>query len=171
MKWLTAHLEGTDGPKDEEEDGPIFDMTGRVYRGRKILSEQELTDLGHEEILSILEAPRPLNIETAGVEQTKRNEKSWTLLLQGWAKDDKLHPSDPAYWLKAAVETRLALIVERTSEGEPADPDYYNMEGLIVNMTIGQGLVRPPEQGITKYSMFYIPLIIQLVTDVRRPYD
>lgn len=171
MQWLTTHLEATDGPKDDQDAGPVFDLTGAVYRGRNVISEEDLVTLGQSEILSILEAPRPLPLETGGTEQTTRNEKNWTLLLQGWCKDDKQHPSDPAYWLKAAVEAQLGLIVERDDQGEPKYPDYYFMQGLVAGFSIGQGLVRPPQQGITKYTMFYIPLIIQLVTDVRRPYD
>lgn len=168
MRWLTTHLEAITGPRAEADDSLPYDLEGKVFRGRKIISEEEI---GSEELLSILEAPRALTIETAGNEQTKRNEKNWTLLLQGWTKDDKLHPSDPAYWLKAAVEARLAMIVEKDEVGEAKWPEFYRMGGLISDMTIGQGLVRPPEQNITKYTMFYLPLIIQLVTDVRRPYD
>lgn len=168
MRWLTTHLEAIGGPRAEAEDSSPYDLTGKVFRGRRIISQEEI---GSDELLSILEAPRTLTIEAAGNEQTKRNEKNWTLLLQGWTLDDKLHPSDPAYWLKAAVEARLAMIVELDDQGEPKWTEYFRMGGLISDMTIGQGLVRPPEQNITKYTMFYLPLIIQLVSDVRRPYD
>lgn len=170
MRWLTTHLEGATGPWTDDGPEDAIKLTGNVLRGRKFFSDEEFKDLGvGEAVLSILEAPRPLIGETGGVERTVRKE-NWTLLLQGWARDTKKHPSDPAYWLKAAVEKQLALAVALDSQGEPKYPEYFRMGGLVNELLVGQGLVRPPEQAITRYTMFYIPLIIDLATDLDKPY-
>lgn len=166
LRYLTDHLEGTDGLWEDET---AIDVTDAVWRGRKFFSDSDFDGLGGA-LLSILEAPRPLIGDSAGVERIKRKE-NWTLLLQGWTQDDKKHPSDPAYFLKAAVEKRLSRLVVLGDQGDPVYPAEFRMGGLVVELIVGQGLVRPPAEAITRYSMFYIPLVINLVTDLSNPYQ
>lgn len=170
MRALTTLLEGSEGFRSET-DAQGLDMTGKVFRGMAVFSDKEIEDLGVTEFLSILEAPRPVTGEFGGTEQILRNDKTWQLLVQGFIKDNKKHPSDPGYWLKAAVVARLARIVARDDTGDPVFESDYMLGKLVVNCTIGQAVVRPPPQGITRYAMFYCPLTFQLVTDVLHPYD
>ena len=155
LKKLTAHLELTSGYEGI-----------KCFRGKLLVSAKEV-----EDTLSILEAPRPVVGEAAGHNGHKRNE-SWTLLVQGWPKDDKDNPSDPAYALKAAVEQWLYRIIAVNNEnGLPLYPDLYMLGGDIASLTIGQGVVRPPsEEAASRLAMFYLPLIIGIVTDVSNPY-
>jgi hypothetical protein len=154
LKKLTAHLEATSGYEGI-----------KVYRGRAIISAKDV-----EDCMSILEAPRPVIGAPAGEEGHKRREP-WTLLLQGWPKDDKDNPSDPAYNMKAAVEKQLyRIIAVQAKDGLPTYPDEYMLGNDIVSLTIGQGVVRPPsEEAASRLAMFYIPLIIDMVTDVSNP--
>jgi hypothetical protein len=155
LKKLTAHLEATSGYEGI-----------KCYRGLLVVSAKEVQDC-----LSILEAPRPIVGQGAGHQNYKRLE-TWTLLVQGWPKDDKDNPSDTAYALKAAVEQWLFRIIaqdERT--GLPVYPDLYLLGGDIGSLTIGQGVVRPPsEEAASRLAMFYLPLILEITTDVSNPY-
>jgi hypothetical protein len=155
LKKLTAHLELTSGYEGI-----------KCYRGKLVVSAKEV-----EDCLSILEAPRPVVGQPAGHQGHKRLE-TWTLLVQGWPKDDKDNPSDPAYAMKAAVEQwlyRLIAVEEQT--GLPVYKDLYLLGGDIASLTIGQGVVRPPsEDAASRLAMFYLPLILEITTDVSNPY-
>jgi len=155
LKKLTAHLELTSGYEGI-----------KCYRGKLVVSAKEV-----EDCLSILEAPRPVVGQPAGHQGHKRLE-TWTLLVQGWPKDDKENPSDPAYAMKAAVEQwlyRLIAVEEQT--GLPVYKDLYLLGGDIGSLTIGQGVVRPPsEDAASRLAMFYLPLILEITTDVSNPY-
>lgn len=155
LKKLTAHLEATSGYEGI-----------KCYRGKLVVSAKEV-----EDCLSILEAPRPVVGQPAGHQGHKRLE-TWTLLVQGWPKDDKENPSDPAYAMKAAVEQwlyRLIAVEEQT--GMPVHKDLYLLGGDIASLTIGQGVVRPPsEDAASRLAMFYLPLILEITTDVSNPY-
>lgn len=155
LKKLCNHLELTSGYEGI-----------RVKRGQMVVSAKDI-----EDCLSILEAPRPLVGLGAGENGVRRLE-SWTLLLQGWPKDDKENPSDPAYDLKAACEQWLSRIIAvDDSSGLPLYKDTYMLGGDISALTIGQGLVRPPsEEGASRLAMFFLPLIVEMTTDVRNPY-
>jgi hypothetical protein len=155
LKKLTKYLELTSG----------YEGT-RCYRGKVVVSAKEI-----ENCMSLLEAPRPIVGEGAGHLGHKRNE-TWTLLLQGWPKDDKDNPSDPAYEMKGAVEQWLSRITEVDDRSGLAKyPDLYLLGGDIGSMIIGQGVVRPPsEEAASRLAMFYVPLILEITTDIRDPY-
>lgn len=155
LKKLCNHLELTSG-----YEGII------VRRGMAVVSAKDIQDC-----LSILEAPRPLVGLGAGENGHKRLE-NWTLLLQGWPKDDKENPSDPAYNLKSACEQWLSRVIAvDPNTGLPAYPESYMLGGDISALTIGQGLVRPPsEEGASRLAMFFLPLIVEMTTDVLNPY-
>ena len=155
LKKLTNFLELTSG----------FEGI-KVYRGKTVVTAKEL-----ENCLSILEAPRPLVGAPAGHLGHKRLE-TWTLLLQGWPTDDVDHPSDSAYALKAACEQHLyKIIAVEEHSGLPLYKEHYLLGGDISALTIGQGLVRPPtEEAASRLAMFFLPLIVEIVTDVSNPY-
>lgn len=155
LKKLTAHLELTSGYEGI-----------RCYRGKSVISAKEVKDT-----LSLLEAPRPIIGQPAGHNGHKRNE-TWTLLLQGWPEDDKDNPSDPAYALKAAVEQWLyRIIAVKEDSGLPRYEDLYMLGGDISALTIGQGVVRPPsDEAASRLAMFYLPLIVEMQTDISNPY-
>lgn len=155
LKKLTNFLELTSGYEGI-----------KCFRGKTTVTAKEL-----EDCLSLLEAPRPIVGQPAGHLGHKRLE-TWTLLLQGWPKDDPDNPSDPAYELKAAVEQWLyRIIAVDEAGGLPLYPEHYLLNGDISSLTIGQGLVRPPsEEAASRLAMFFLPLIVEIVTDVSNPY-
>lgn len=155
LKKLSAHLEQTPG----YEGIP-------VSRGKLVVSAKDI-----EDCLSVLEAPRPVVGQPAGDHGYKRLE-SWTLLVQGWPKDDKENPSDPAYALKAAVEQWLYRIVAvNDKSGLPLYPEIYLLGKDLKSLIVGQGVVRPPnEESASRLAMFYLPLILEITTDISNPY-
>lgn len=158
LKKITAHL---------ESEEPAAEYPGyTTYRGLAVLPAKVLTGC-----LSILEAPRPIIGEPAGEQGLVRNEL-WTLLVQGWPLDDVDNPSDPAYAMKAQVEQMLSLIVAEHPNGTQRRDSLYMLGGDIMEMVIGQGVVRPPsEEGASRLAMFYLPLYLKLKTNVANPYD
>lgn len=167
LRALTTLIESTE-TGTWEDDTPI-DLAGKVQRGRKVFSDSDFEE-NEDTLISILEAPRPLVGLYAGVEQTARKE-SWQLLLQGWTKDDKLHPSDPAYFLQSAVEQRVSRAAQRDDQGLPVFPDDYRLGGLAYELILGQGIVRPAEGDPSRYTMFYVPLTIVLALETSKPYQ
>lgn len=153
LKKLCAHLAQTPGYEGI-----------KVHRGKSIITAGEANDT-----LSILEAPRPIIGSPAGEAGLRRLE-SWTLLVQGWPVDDRENPSDPAYYMKAAVERWLTLIVAESPNGVQRKDDLYRLGGDIASMIIGQGVVRPPEDASSRLAMFYLPLILEVTTNVSDPY-
>lgn len=154
LRKLAAHLEVTSG----------YEGT-KCWIGKSVITAKEV-----EDTLSILEAPRPIIGSPAGEGGLKRAE-AWTLLVQGWPKDKADEPSAPAYWMKAAVEQHLSLISATLPSGEERTDPLYLLGGDIASLTIGQGVVRPPsEEAASRLAMFYLPLIVEITTDVRNPY-
>ena len=142
---------------------------GRVYIGRTVFGKE--TDLP---AFSILESTRPdLAPVTAGENKIDQS-TLWTLLLQGFVKDDKKNPTVPAYWLKAQAEQRLsAIIAKRAQSPHPVSPEDYliPLDGvkLITGLAIGPGVVRPPDE-ISPNAYFYLPLVVNLVINVANPF-
>ena len=170
LKAFTLHLEGMNPTAIDPgtEDNYLIDMRAKVVRGRTTLGAAEDDS---PPVLSFLEKPSPEVGIPAG-EQGVRRLENWTLLLQGFAPDDKKNPTDPAYLLKAQVEQRLSQIIEiDPSTGDPVFPDVYLLGSLIIGLTIGQGVVRPPDKQVSPTAFFYLPLIVKMKTDVSKPYS
>lgn len=154
LRKLSALLEATSGYEGI-----------KCWRGKSTITSKEV-----EDTLSLLEAPRPI-VGSGAAENGVKRDETWTLLLQGWPKDDHEEPSAPAYWMKAACEQQLSLIIAELPNGVQRRDGVYMLGGDISSLTIGQGVVRPPsEEGASRLSMFYIPLIVGLQTDVRNPH-
>lgn len=137
----------------------------KCWLGKSVITAR---DAGNT--LSILEAPRPIVGSGVGEQNLKRTEQ-WTLLVQGWPVDNPDEPSAPAYWMKAAVEQQLSLIVAELPNGVQRDDYLYRLGNDISSLTIGQGVVRPPsEEAASRLAMFYLPLILEITTNVSNPY-
>lgn len=162
LNAITGLLELVDGP---DHLGQPFDLRAKVYRGR--------TEYGDETslpALSVLESPNPDIGRFAGSGEAFADK--WTLLVQGWAKDDKDNPSDPAYYLAAAVLEKLALITatRKDSSGRPLDQQAYLLGGLITDAEIGAYVVRPVDKQASSRAFFYLPIRLGLARDVGEPY-
>lgn len=162
LQRLTALLEQTDGL---DHAGNPYNLVGSVYRGR--------TEFGDEtEIpaLSILEAPNPDIGVFAGENEAFRD--TWVLLLQGWAVDDKMNPSDPAYYLAAAVQKQLSRIMTMRSDGSgrPVDKVNYMLGDTIAGIQVGPYVVRPLEKAASARAFFYLPVRISVAQSIDQPY-
>jgi len=162
LQRLTALLELTAGP---DEKGVAYDLVGDVYRGRVTFGEE--TELP---ALSILEAPMP-DVGIFGGAGEMLSE-SWTLLIQGWAKDDKKNPSDPAYYLASAVSAQLGKIsaTRDDASGRPLDLSAYLLGDTIVGIEVGGSVVRPLDAQTSSRAFFYLPIRIRLANAVSDPY-
>ena len=162
IKRLCELIETTDGP---DHNGAPFDLTGKVYRGR--------TEFGTETQLpavSVLESPNPdLGIFGGGKEALSEN---WTLLIQGWALDDKSNPSDPAYYLAAAVQQKIALtsLTKSDGSGRPVASQWYNLGSLDVMVEVGPSVVRPFDSKTSSRAFFYLPVRVSIARNVGEPY-
>lgn len=173
LRVLCTFLEGIN-PTNED---PAYALTGQApqpyrwdLRGKVI---RHKTVVGTEipvPLLAVLEATKPIDPLFADTGKQVALE-SWQLLLQGFAPDQDTAAMDSAYNLKAAVVARLGRIVaEEGSPPKPAFPEDYMLGNLLTSFTLNQGVVRPPDAQVSAHAFFYIPLLLQLKTDVRNPY-
>lgn len=167
LQKLTDHLAGI-----TPANSYAFDLTDKVFRGRAVFNDSMPLPA-----LSILESVRPDIGVQAGAEGQVRKEQ-WNLLLQGWVEDDLINPSDPGYYLMAAVEKRLSEItLMDPRKGTPSFPDVHllgthpNGSGyLLTSFEFGPGIVRPPVETVSSKAFFYLPLRVGLATKAGEPY-
>lgn len=160
LKALTNHLAGI-----SIAGGFDHNLTGRVFRGRTVFGENDPVPF-----ISILEAPRPDFGEYAGEGEARA--ESWSLLLQGFAKTDTVHPTDPLYPLLADVEARLVEIIAKSgATGDPLFPAVYLLPDAagkyqITGLELQPPVVRPPGNEPTAKACFLLPLRVGLAHDV-----
>lgn len=162
LQRIATLIEGTTGP---DHLGQPFNLTGRVYRGR--------TEFGTDtEIpaISILESPNPDIGKFAGAGEAMA--ESWVLLIQGWAVDDARNPSDPAYYLAAAVTQQLSRIVAMKGGGSSSEkyPEDYMLGKLVTSFQIGPSVVRPLDKNASSRAFYYQPVRVGLASTLNQPY-
>ena len=151
-----------------------FDLTDKVYRGKYVFAETNLS-LPEVAIMENLDPDRFPNF--AGNDDGMsygESKENWYLLVQGWVKDDKKNPTDPAYRLMAAVRMALATIDSDKARpnpmtGAPGNPDYM-LGGLIHSFDMEPGVARPPPEQQSKAAYFWMRLRLG-ITDSADPYD
>ena len=160
LKALTAHLKlivHVDGVADYGG----FDLSNSVFRGRTVYGDDD-----PKTMVSILEAPRPDVGQTVGTNGEGRVEQ-WQLLVQGWCPDDLDNPTDPLYQMMQVVEMQLQKIIDtNSSTGEPKYPATYMLGNTITSFSFGPGVVRPPTEGVSARSFFYLPVRVGLKKEV-----
>lgn len=154
LKNLTAVLQ-TITPANGYE----HDMSNSVFRGRIKFGKNDPLPM-----ISILEAPIPLEaIRTA--REYEMSSGPWELLIQGFVDDDIDNPSDPAHHLMAEVKS--VLVKDKRKE---RGNNILSMGGRVVEMTIGQGSVRPADEASDK-GFFWLTLTIRVVENIEEPYE
>jgi hypothetical protein len=164
LKALTARLKTITVANGYQHDLADFDDAGltkqRVFRGRDQFGAGD-----PQPMLSILEHPRALE----GLLGTSGNPSSsgeWELLIQGFAEDDRLNPTDPAHLLAADVVKCLSIEAQ----------DIYNLLGLgdrqpcVTEIRIGQPVVRPADGEISDVAFFFLSVTLKLVEDRSNPF-
>lgn len=160
LKALTEHLKGI-----TPANGYSHDLSKSVFRGRERFGDNHKQYIP---MVSILEPKAPEFGMPANEEQTVRKD-DWMLLIQGWAKDDPINPTDPAYLLVADVERRLSEIIALNENGRPLNKESYRLGKKIATLTLAAPIVRPPEDGLSDAAFFYLPIKIGHVVDIRNP--
>lgn len=144
-----------------------------VYRGRAILGEDIKVSLP---CCAIIESPiSDPSVQFVGDDEEMRKDKL-TLLIQGRAVDTlndsadlSVQSSDVAYWLEAAMETRLARI-QANFRGTATYPLDYRLGNLITSFEIGAPVVRPPEQKLSATAFFFLPVRVGIAKQSDQPY-
>jgi hypothetical protein len=148
LKELTSLLEGI-----EVADGYNNDLAGKVYRGRL-----RFGDADPETLLSILEAPRQPDISFVGNNDFYK--ANLEILIQGYAADDKTHPSDPLYYLLDDVERKIhELTAVDSKTGLPLSENYL-LKGMLADVKHQGGLIRPPTDGVSSRCFLYWPITL-----------
>lgn len=154
-------------------------LADHVFRGRSRFGSSDPVPL-----VSLLEPPIPDNPIPVPREVAHGN-TTWPLLIQGFVEDDPDNPTDPAQKLLADVKKCLAIQKERkvlaTYRSTPV-PNPFNMGKWRDNVsepfvnyiegieTIGQGVVRPPDEGVSDKAYFWLNLTLKIQEDIKNPF-
>ena len=154
QKAMTASLESI-----SPAGGFNSDLAGKVFRGRLLFDNDDPVPM-----LSILEAPVPLD-KLAPPKGSPKDSGEWELLIQGFADDDRENPTDPAHLLMADV--KRVLVRERALlGGEFVTVGPFGMGNAISSLSIGQGVVRPPEEHISAKAYFWLGVKLRIVENL-----
>jgi hypothetical protein len=150
------------------ENGYVFDLSDyeeggrireRVFRGRDIFGSNDPLPM-----VAVLEHPRAL-ARLMGGEGSTASVGQWELLIQGFVKDDRDHPTDNAHQLAAEVVQALASAKEA-----------YNVLGLgdstpcVTDMDIKRPVSRPPDGDISSVAFFFLEVTLTLSEDLENPF-
>lgn len=168
LKALCNHLKGEMAPGNTEYKHELDQGKG-VQRGRLFYDKEDPLPM-----LSILEniepdrAPRRAGDDdmiAASIDSSQ-----WILLVQGWTKDDKENPTDPAYELMADVKKALAKLNQGPDQfGRPGHPNA-KLGGLITGISMEPGTARPPQDELSSKAFFWMRIVLQFVEDPNDPY-
>lgn len=176
QKALTDYLQR----EVSEGNGYQHDLGDRVFRGRAFFSTDDPLP-----VISILEDPTPDRFAPVAGNRGPQHGvpvESYVLLLQGWADEDKRNPTDPAHRLMADVRMALAKLANRgescsmessfgsQSESGASNPDYL-LGGLMENIVVEPGVVRPPTEQVSDTAFFWMRVVVSLSEDPNNPYD
>lgn len=153
LKALTAALQ-----EITPANGYHTDLSTSVFRGRLYFSENDPVPM--VSILEAVEQEQP-RFTDQPVNSGLSNDR-WELLIQGFAEDDPVNPTDPAHYLMADVKKRLGAAKKVRS-------NILGMGPRLDDMRIGAGVVRPPDD-ISNKCYFWLKLSVRLVEDLADPY-
>ena len=143
-------------------NGFTFDLSQSVFRGRAIFGDDDPLPM-----VSILEeaiGPESDMEPTGG----SGSSTPYLLMIQGFAPDDPVNPTDPAHYLLADVKKRLAqekAIAERVQRVFHFGPKSPTVTAI----SFGGGVVRPADE-ISAKAYFWLRLALTLVEDHDNPY-
>lgn len=149
-------------------NGFVTNMSGignanKVFRGRLIFGDTDPVPM-----LSILDVPIPVDQLPSPADSTVSSGQ-WELMIQGFAVDDRLNPTDPAHVLMADVKKRLSQLKKATNWRVDTD-GILGLGRHITGLYIGSGVVRPPDE-ISAKAYFWLNMVLDLAEDLDDPYD
>ena len=154
LKNLTAILQSV-----VPENGYTNDLRDKVFRGRTLFSDGDPVPM--VVILEAIEQQQPVRSDP----RESVSNSPWELLLQGFADDDKDHPTDVAHVLMADVKQALA----KHRLDDPRGRNLFFMNGRVTDFKVSPGVVRPADER-SSHCYFWLKLSIHLVEDMADPY-
>lgn len=155
-------------------DGYALDLADKVFRGRLIFGVNDPVPM-----ISIIEPPLPNEMRPSPLASTVED-GWWDIIVQGFVKDDRDNPTDPAHVAMADVKRRLAQELKRKGEGSEArQPNPFGVnydatgarrKNIIEQFKIGAGVVRPPEEAVSSKAYFWLTLKLKIVEDNLDPF-
>lgn len=155
-------------------DGYALDLADKVFRGRLIFGDNDPVPM-----ISIIEPPLPNEMRPSPLASTVED-GWWDIIVQGFVKDDRDNPTDPAHVAMADVKRRLAQELKRMGPGSAMrqkDPfgvsfnaDGSTRKNIIEQFKIGAGVVRPPEEAVSSKAYFWLTLKLKIVEDNLDPF-
>ena len=130
----------------------------RVFRGRAIFGDDDPIPM-----ISVLEPPIPLETIRSAAENPNQAGR-WELLVQGWPKDDKKNPTDPADMLLAKV--KAALAAERRRD---RSMNILGLKNMVTDLHIGHGASRPSDE-VSVRAYFWLIITLKIVEDMSDPF-
>ena len=147
------------------DNGYQSDLSASVFRGRLVFGDNDPLPM-----VSILETPIPLDsLPTPAGGKVQRGD--FDLLIQGFAVDDKEHPTDNGYILLADVKKALVLEREKTTQiSMSGGPNAFGMGKAVSDIDIGFGTVRPADE-TSATTYFWLRVTIKITEDISKPFD
>lgn len=142
-------------------NGYQHDLETSVFRGRALYGEGDPIPM-----LSILQVPIPAD-QLPAPESLQHG--PWEMMVQGFAEDDRLNPTDPAELLLADVQKRLGLEQKKVNWDTPSE-GIFGLGGIVDKLYIGTGVVRPADE-ISAKAYFWLTITLELVADLADPYN
>jgi len=127
-----------------------------VYRGRGRFGREPVP------MVSVLMEPN-LNDGDAAVCKGSQRTADITYMVNGWVEDDEDAPCDPAHELLAEVKKALSDAMNPKSVN-------YRLGKLVDSVSVGVGLVRPPDQNVSDKAMFWLTVSVKIIEDISDPY-
>lgn len=145
------------------DNGYANDIGLNVFRGRIVYGDESPIPM-----LSILEVPIPEDQDLVRA-PSGLSKGQWELMVQGWVKDDRDNPTDPAHVLLADVKKCLAQERARGYDWDAPEDGIFGLGRIVTDMYIGAGVVRPPEE-ISAKAYFWLNVTLDLAENLEDPY-
>ena len=150
-------------------NGYTHDLSGaddsddnKVFRGRVIFGDDDPVPM-----ISILEEPIAPENDLEPFDGDGSSGR-YSLMVQGFADDDKRHPTDSAHRFMADVKKRLAQVKEESKTRDRVF-QFGAKAPTVVGIIFGGGVVRPPDE-ISAKAYFWLRVTLNLVEDHENPY-
>lgn len=165
LKAICSHLKAITPANGYQNDLSDFvDVAGRpcerVFRGRTVYGDNDPLPM-----LAVLEDIRG-NEPTNGPAGSSVAHNQFRILIQGFVRDDKAHPLDPAYVLSAEVIKALV-------QGKRTRFDLLGLGATmpcVTGLSVGQPIHRPPDDDVSSVAYLLVPVTLTLAEDLEKPF-
>ena len=147
-------------------NGYGHDLSESVFRGRLTFGDNDPIPM-----LSIIEPPANPNNQHAPTGASE-NKVAWDIIVQGFADDDMVNPTDPAHMLLADVKKALATEARKLQGMRTGDNAVvFGVDRKrIVQFNTEIGFVRPSDD-ISSKAYFWLPLHLVVMESWLNPND